>query len=81
MGYAPELIAGETADRPVLLIHGENDELVPPSESESLATAIGNSARLVTVPDMAHFDWARPGDSRYEKVLETIDVWLAELDH
>ncbi len=81
MGYAPELIASETADRPVLLIHGENDELVPPTESESLATAIGNSARLVTVPDMAHFDWARPGDSRYEKVLETIDVWLAELDH
>ncbi|MED5399677.1 MAG: alpha/beta fold hydrolase [Planctomycetota bacterium] len=81
MGYAPELTAGETADRPVLLIHGENDELVSPSESESLATAIGDSARLITVPDMAHFDWARPGDSRYEKVLETIDAWLAELDH
>lgn len=79
LGYVPELSASEIAARPVLLLHGENDRLVPPSESESLATAIGDSARLVTVPDMAHFDWARPDDARYKTVLETIDAWLGEL--
>ena len=77
--YVPALSAGEIGERPVLLVHGENDRLVPPSESESLAAAIGDSATLVTVPDMAHFDWARPGDPRYETVLETIDAWLGEL--
>ncbi len=79
LGYVPELSAPEIAPRPVLLIHGENDQLVPPSESESLVAAIGESARLVSVPEMAHFDWARPGDDRYEKVLETIEEWLKEL--
>ena len=33
----------------------------------------------VVIPDMAHFDWARPGDARYEKVLETIDGWLNDV--
>ena len=79
LGYAPEVSAPGVAPRPVLLIHGENDRLVQPAESESLATAIGDSARSVVIPDMAHFDWARPGDARYEKVLETIDGWLNEI--
>ena len=77
--YAPEVSAPGIAPRPVLLIHGENDRLVQPTESESLAAAIGDSARSVVIPDMAHFDWARPGDARYEKVLETIDGWLNDV--
>ena len=79
LGYVPGLLAEAIAPRPVLLIHGENDRLVPPSESEALVAAIGDSARLVSVPEMAHFDGARPGDERYERVLETIDAWLSEL--
>jgi len=80
LGYVPELSAPQIAPRPVLLIHGENDRLVSPSESEALAAAIGESARLVSVPGMAHFDWARPGDDRYVSILETIDAWLREFD-
>ena len=79
LSYAPEVSASGIAPRPVLLIHGENDRLVQPTESESLAAAIGDSARSVVIPDMAHFDWARPGDARYEKVLETIDGWLNDV--
>jgi dipeptidyl aminopeptidase/acylaminoacyl peptidase len=79
LSYTPEVSAPGIAPRPVLLIHGENDRLVHPAESESLATAIGDSARSVVIPDMAHFDWARPGDARYEKVLETIDGWLNDV--
>ncbi|GIT28228.1 MAG: hypothetical protein Ct9H300mP1_02740 [Planctomycetaceae bacterium] len=32
----------------------------------------------VVIPDMAHFDWARPGDP-LRKVLETIDGWLNDV--
>ena len=79
LGYSPEGHAGEIEGRPVLLIHGANDALVPPSESQALLAAIGDSARLEMISEMAHFDWANPADPRFEQVVATINDWLVEI--
>jgi len=42
-------------DRPILLLHGERDELIPPSHSHELA-AITTRARAVIVPGAGHAD-------------------------
>ena len=47
--------------------------------ASALLEAIGDSARLELIPEMAHFDWANPADSRFEQVVETVNNWLDEI--
>jgi len=52
---APENnIAGVTA--PMLLVHGEEDEIVPIEHARRLAAAAGASARLLLLPGRGHSD-------------------------
>lgn len=79
LGYSPEGHAHGIGERPVLLIHGADDRLVPPSESRALQEAIGDSAQLELIPGVAHFDWANPADSRYEQIVATVNDWLGKV--
>jgi dipeptidyl aminopeptidase/acylaminoacyl peptidase len=74
--YAPESVVGRIAPRPVLLLHGEADLLVPVDESRSLFAQAGEPRELVVVPGMGHFDWAVPQDQRFARVLEAVGRWL-----
>lgn len=44
----------EIAPRPVLLIHGENDRLIPPQDSRRLYDTAGDPKELWIVPDAGH---------------------------
>ena len=79
LGYSPEDHAAGIEERPVLLVHGADDCLVPPSESQALQEAIGDSAQLELIPDVAHFDWANPADSRYQQIVATVSDWLGKV--
>jgi fermentation-respiration switch protein FrsA (DUF1100 family) len=78
LDYSPEGLVGRIAGRPVLLVHGEADLLVPADESRSLFARAGEPRRLVLVPGMGHFDWALPQDDRFNKVMDVRGRWLAE---
>ena len=78
LACTPEAVVSRIAPRPLLLIHGENDQLVPPAESQALHDAAGKPCQLDIIPDMAHFDWAIPDDARYIRVVDTVDTWLSE---
>lgn len=41
-------------DRPVLLIHGDQDRVTPAAESRALATALGDRAQLIIFPEEGH---------------------------
>ena len=55
--YAPEAFVGRIAPRPLLLIHGSEDTLIPIEESRRLAALAGDTCRLVTVPGVGHYDF------------------------
>jgi acetyl esterase/lipase len=58
-----------------LLVWGEHEEFVPCALAESYvaaATAAGDSARLITVPGVGHFELANPRSSAWPPVLEAI---------
>jgi alpha-beta hydrolase superfamily lysophospholipase len=76
--YGPERMMGRIAPRPVLLLHGETDLLVPVDESRSLFAQAGEPRELVIVPGMAHFDWAMPQDPRFDHVMEIVIRWLGQ---
>jgi pimeloyl-ACP methyl ester carboxylesterase len=76
IAYCPESLVGRISPRPVLLVHGEADLLVPADESRSLFTRAGEPRELVLVPRMGHFDWAVPQDERFNRVMNILGLWL-----
>ncbi len=62
---------------PVLLIHGEEDDVVEIRQSELMQQALGRQTRLIRLPDEGHYwdDWSR--EHRLE-VYREVDRFLAE---
>ncbi|HSI66147.1 MAG TPA: alpha/beta hydrolase [Planococcus sp. (in: firmicutes)] len=57
-------------ERPLLLIHGERDELVPISMSREIHEAAGNQSVLWTVPDAGHVKSYTVATGEYQERLE-----------
>lgn len=55
----------------MLIVHGENDRLVPASNSRRLALLLPN-ARLVIMPQTGHI----PHEERPEEFLEAVHTFL-----
>jgi len=75
VGHSP-LFMAERIKRPLLLLHGESDNNVPPGESYQMYAALkllGKEVALVTFPGQFHFVLDR--DSR-ERWMRTIIAWF-----
>ena len=61
---------------PVLLIHGEEDTVVPPSQSESMARALTTAGKKVVLLKLPREDhWLSYAESR-TRVLKEVDTFL-----
>lgn len=58
-------------DRPLLLIHGESDSIVPVSQAYQLAQAAGASCFTMTVPGVEHVQAYRTDPPGYVSVIES----------
>jgi pimeloyl-ACP methyl ester carboxylesterase len=76
--YCPEAVVERIAPRPVLLVHGDSDLLVPLDESRNLFIRMNEPRKLVVMPGMGHFDCADPKNERFSQVMEAVSHWLAE---
>jgi len=74
--YAPEELADQIAPRPLLLIHGDADQLVPLAEAQAIAACAGQSCRLEIVPGMTHFNWVLPGSAGFIRVTDSIVAFM-----
>ena len=57
----PGDVVGDLAPRPLLLIHGTRDDVVPPSDADELFAAAKEPKELWLVQGAAHGDTLRPG--------------------
>lgn len=58
---------------PALIIHGEVDELIPPSEATSLYNGLGSKAkRLVVIPGVGHNDIMLAGDQYFAAIKQFV---------
>ncbi|MCX7858851.1 alpha/beta fold hydrolase [Chloroflexus sp.] len=74
--YAPEEVADQIAPRPLLIIHGDNDQLVPLAEAQAIAACAGDTCQLEVVPGMTHFNWVLPGSPGFTRVTDSIVAFL-----
>lgn len=70
---APENLIGKLAPRPVLLVHGDSDEVIPYPHAERLFLAAGEPKELVRIPHGAHQLRRDP------RAVEALVDWLAHL--
>jgi len=74
--YCPEEYAADIAPRPILIIHGGADLVVPISESQELLEECDEPTELLQIEELDHFEWGTPGDPRLDQVMEAIIEWL-----
>lgn len=55
--------------RPLLLIHGECDSIVPVNQAQQLAEAVGSSCRTVTLPGVDHVQAYQSDPENYVKLV------------
>lgn len=68
--------AAGLAGRPLLLIHGENDELLPPQVSETVHMLAGGHGELVVFPGTGHL-LNEVGDELRHRLMEWVPRVLA----
>lgn len=74
--YSPQAWIARLAPRPVLLIHGPEDRLVPLDESQQLYTRAGEPKQLAVIPEMGHFNWVIPNHPIFAQVSTAIVSFL-----
>lgn len=61
---------------PQLLVHGEDDDVVPAAQSRGYVLAAGSAAELVEVEDADHFDVIEPKHVAWRAVVERLPLLL-----
>ena len=74
--YAPERYAPQIAPRPLLIVHGDADRLVPIEEARAIAAQAGANCRLEVIPGMGHFSWVLPSSSGFKHVADLTVAFL-----
>jgi pimeloyl-ACP methyl ester carboxylesterase len=77
--FRPEDLLGRLAPRPLLLVHGLADRLVPPDEARELFERAGSPRRLELVPGLGHFDWVMPSSPGFRQVTERVTRFLQDV--
>jgi len=79
VGHSP-LFMAERITKPLLLLHGQNDNNVPPGESYQMFAALkllGKEVALVTFPDQQHWILKYPQRVQWMKtIMAWFDRWL-----
>lgn len=77
MRFRPEDHVGRIAPRPLLLIHGQTNQLHSVEECYRLAAAAGETAELLVLPDTGHTEWMFDDDPTFLGLVETLDQFLS----
>lgn len=70
-------MAGALGETPLILFHGDRDELLPPFSSEMVNDLAGGHGELVILPDTGHL-MTQAGDILRERLTEWIPAHLAD---
>ncbi|MDR2031151.1 MAG: alpha/beta hydrolase [Azoarcus sp.] len=74
--YSANLFIGRLAPVPLLLLHGDRDETIPPTHSQRLFEAAGEPKELVIAPGAGHLEALRRPGMR-TRVVEFFDACVA----
>lgn len=76
--FRPEAVVSRLAPRPLLLIHGTNNELHKIEEGESLYANALEPKTLIRLEGFGHTEWMFDDDPTFKSVVESIENFLRD---
>lgn len=74
--YRPEQFVARLSPRPLLIMHGAEDDITPVEEAQALYAAAGEPKRLVILPGAYHHDVYL--DPLFAEVMKAVLEWFGE---
>lgn len=76
--FHPEQQAAQLLDQPLLIVHGQNNQLHKVEEAYALKEAAGGPTQLEILPGAGHTEWMFDEDPVFKHVIEVIDCFVAQ---
>jgi len=74
--FAPERMVARLAPRPLLIVHGAQNELHKPIEARSLFNNAGEPKRLELLQDSGHTEWMFDDNPTFKRVVGLLEEFL-----
>ncbi|TFV60880.1 alpha/beta hydrolase [Geodermatophilus sp. DF01-2] len=76
--FAPGEVVHRIAPRPVLVVHGAENQLHRAEEAQALYDAAGEPKRLELLEGRGHTEWMADEDPTFQHVMSLVDEFLAK---
>lgn len=76
--FSPERVVHRISPRPLLVVHGAENELHKPVEAESMYAAAAEPKQLRLLPGRGHTEWMFDDDPTFKDVVALLDGFLAD---
>jgi uncharacterized protein len=76
--FSPERVAGRISPRPLLIVHGAENELHKPVEAQSMYDHAAEPKQLELLPGRGHTEWMFDDDPTFKHVVTTLSEFLGE---
>ncbi|HEX5191827.1 MAG TPA: alpha/beta hydrolase [Solirubrobacteraceae bacterium] len=76
--FSPERAVSRLAGRPLLIVHGDGNELHRPQEAQSLFDRAGEPKRLVYLEGAGHTEWMFDDHPTFHRLIDLIDEFFAD---
>jgi uncharacterized protein len=77
--FRPEEQAAKLADQPLLIVHGQDNQLHKVEEAHSLHAAAAGAKRLEILEGKGHTEWMFDDDPTFKQMIETSDGFFADV--
>ena len=76
--FSPERLVSRLAGRPLLIVHGEGNELHRPEEAGALFDRAGEPKRLVYLEGAGHTEWMFDDHPTFHRLVDVLDEFFAD---
>lgn len=76
--FRPEAVAHRLAGRPLLIVHGEKNELYKPEEAHSLFAHADEPKRLDIIEGAGHTEWMFDEHPTFQHLVDELDKFYAD---
>lgn len=76
--FSPEKVAAAVAPRPLLIVHGAENELHKPVEAQSMYDHAAEPKRLEMLPGRGHTEWMFDDDPTFKHLVQMLNEFLVE---
>ena len=76
LNFCPETSLWDLESYPLLIAHGDSNDLHPPTEAKALYSQYPGEKELYWIRNAGHTEWMLDGNRKFQKLVERIHSWI-----